>query len=321
MKTRAIPRTAPLASFTLVEIMVSMVILSIMLIGLATMMAYVTRAWLNALGALDNFTKARVMLTLQDRDIQMMVLRPDLGSFVGTNSTPACSFYTKVEGNEGMTTNDTRSISLVQYYVTTNATTTPYIPAYTLVRSAYGVGFPPTTATAWSTNATTNQPPWFTSVGNTNTMSQLASVSPTTQSESLAAGVIAFQWQFIDGNGAIWTPPYLPTGYTGTNTSLPFYFNFVKPNSPTNPRIVVVSMVVLSNIAYKLASQTGAITNVVADFPATLPTSATNQTYSQYWNSIYSSSTNFGSNLPEPVRHGIQIFERHIPLPITTPAY
>ena len=93
--------------------MVAMVVLSIMLIGLATMLGYVTRTWLNAMGSVDNFTKARLMLSLQDRDIQMMVLRPDMAAFVNNSNAaiPACAFYTRVQGNEGTTTADARNLS------------------------------------------------------------------------------------------------------------------------------------------------------------------------------------------------------------------
>jgi len=302
--------------------MVAMVVLSIMLIGLATMLGYVTRTWLNAMGSVDNFTKARLMLSLQDRDIQMMVLRPDMAAFVNNSNAaiPACAFYTRVQGNEGTTTADARNLSLVQYYLNLTNSTSPNIPAYTLVRRAYGLGFPPNSTPTWSTTWNTIVPPWYTSLGNTNTLSQLGNVSSSTQSENLITGVIAYQWQFVDGTGTILSPPYIPTGAT-TNSTYPFHYNFTTPTTNANPRILVISMVVLSGSAYSLATKVGCLTNVVADFPTNLPVAGTNQTYSQYWNSIFNSSTNFGATLPEPVRHGIQVFERHIPLPVMNPTF
>ncbi len=79
-------------------------------------------------------------------------------------------------------------------------------------------------------------------------------------------------------------------------------------------------MLVLSNSAYKMATQNS---TTIAAIQALFPSSGlgANQTYSAYWNSVLNPSTGrFGASLPEPVRQGLQVFERHIPLPIVTPS-
>jgi prepilin-type N-terminal cleavage/methylation domain-containing protein len=290
--------------FTLVELLVSISVLSLLLVAMASMTGFVAKTWLNGVNSTDNFTKGRVVLNLLDRDIQMMVMREDLPAFVDGSGNSACAFYTNVEGSPGSDTGNTRSVSLVQYILNT-PTTTP-----TLQRVNYGMNFLSGSGVTPSIGATG--------------LTQLG--SPNVQTESVFTGIIAFQIQFIDGSGTILTPPYSlssapPPTSTGAPTSpTPFWFDYSNPSGSYNPRIAVVSMVVLSDSAYNIALQSGKLGTVSSDFPTTAPT---NQTYSQVWNDILNpSSGTFGANLPAPLRDGggIQVFERHIPLPLITPS-
>jgi prepilin-type N-terminal cleavage/methylation domain-containing protein len=285
MKPEFFHRGSRRAGFTLIELLVSMTILSIILIALGSATGYVSRLWLNGVGAMDNFTKARVVLTLLDRDIQMMVLRRDLAAFVDSSTppNPACAFYTNVQGSPGT---DTRAISLVQYRLATPATTP------TLQRLNYGMNFLNTASAVTPTVSTAS----LTQLGNSNV-----------QPETVFTGIIRFQIQFLDGTGAI-----QPT----------YSFTYSQPLPPANSRTVIVSMLVLSNPAYKLATQGGgtwmsSLANDSADFPTT---ALTNQTYSQVWNASLNSPSATLLSLPLAIRSGIQVFERHIPLPITTPS-
>jgi prepilin-type N-terminal cleavage/methylation domain-containing protein len=280
--------------FTLIEILVALSILSLILVGMATVTEFVAKTWLTGANATDNFTKGRVVLSLLDRDVQMMVLRPDLPAFVDASGNPACAFYTNVEGNPGGDTGNARSVSLVQYLLS-NPTSAP-----TLQRVNYGMNY------LTASGATP-------AIGSTGSLTQLGNANA--QTETVFTGIIRFEIQFIDGSGTILTPPYTlsstpPTADNPPTGPTPFWFDSANPGGSYNPRVVVVSMVVLSQGAY----------NLLADFPTTPPT---NQTYSQVWEKILDpSSGTFGSNLPQPLRDqgGVQVFERHIPLPFITPS-
>ena len=264
-----------------------MAILSLMLVTVASAISYVTGLFVNNVGAYDNFSKARVMLSVLDRDIQMMVMRRDLAAFVDNSGKPACAFYTNVGGYNP--TAETRTISLVSY--------PPLAPTATssvLNRLNYGMNYTATSA----------------SVGTTGTLTQLGSL--TLQSDSLATGVVAFEWQFVDGNGNVQTP---------TSSANAFLYNYQAPNLATNYRTVVISMVVLSNPAYTIAIQTGTLSKLTdgsSIFLTSAPT--TNQTYSQAWNAVLSSPNAALLAEPQAVRAGIEVIQRYIPLPVTTPS-
>jgi len=287
MKPNAHPRRESRLAFTLVEMLVAMLVLSLMVAGLATATSYVTGLWLSSTGAVDNFTKARVVLNLLDRDVQTMVMRRDLAAFVTNSSGNAtCSFYANVPGNPGTGfsggTYDTRSVSLVQYLLT-NSTTAP-----TLLRYNYGVNFITNTATAA-----------IPTVGTTTTL--VAPANSTLQSDPIFTGIMQFQWQFLDGTGTL-----QPT----------YSYNYTQPSAPSNSRILVISLAVVSNPAYIVANKTGNMAALAGCFSTNTPT---NQTYSQVWNAFLNAPSATFLSMPEPVRKGVRVFERHIPLPITTP--
>jgi len=318
MTAPTLRRTSAAHGFTLVELMVAIAVLSIMLVGLATAMGYVSKLWLSGAGAMDNFTKARVVLNLLDRDIQMMVMRRDLAAFVdSTGSNSACQFYTNVQGNPGAGIRDSRALSLVQYIIATQSATP------TLQRINAGMNF--TTSGITPTVGTSTSLP----------------ANGTSQTDTVFTGIIQFQIQFIDGSGAILTPPYSysstpPTGDSPPTAPVPFWFDYTSPGALYNPRIVVVSMLVLSNPAYTIATQSSStMAKLLADFPVgtsgALPSGMTSTTingstcatesYAQYWNSILNPATGtLDATLPVAVRSGIQVFERHVPLPVTTPS-
>ncbi len=286
--------------FTLAELLVSITVLSMILLGVATTVNYVSAALVNGMGAADNYEKARSTMSLIDRDVETMVMRRDLAAFVGTTgTTSACAFYSNVQSYTGSsTTMDTRAISLVDYQLVQGTGSS------TLQRISYGSNFVSVIPT----------------IGATGNLPQLTSSS--TSTETLSSGVIGFQWQFVDGTGTVLTPSYTPTGtlpsYAPTGTT-PFWFDFTAPGAAYNPRVVVISMAVMSYPAYKLALTSGKLAAVISCFPATAPSSP-NQTYSQAWNAVLNSSSTSFLNLPAPIRSGIEVFERRIPLPITTPS-
>ena len=307
------PRWIPKGtSFTLVEMMVAMAVLSLILVVLATATATVSRIWLNGIGAVDNFTKARLALSLLDRDIQLMVLRRDLAAFTDSTGTQSqCAFYTMIEGYPAV---DTRCVSLVQYSMSqlpTPASATSSV----LQRLNYGMNY------ATSSSAMTPE------VGYSTNLVQLASpvVTAHAVTESVFTGIIQFQIQFVDGTGTILNPPYSslsstpPSSSTVPTLPTPFWFDYANPGGTYNPRTVVVSMVVLSNPAYIAATQSGGayLSTVIGCFSTSPPS---NETYSQVWNAFLAAPNSTFLSLPPTIRGGVQVFERNIPLPITTPS-
>ncbi len=287
------------AAFTLVEMLVAVTILSLMLLSLASMMGFVTRAWINGVATVDNFNKARQALSVLDRDIQMMVLRRDLPAFVDSGGLNACAFYTNVEGNPGQ---DMRTLSLVQYSLVTSATSS------VLQRQNYGMSYPSVTGSVSLTGTPT--------LATFGTGSLTVPANSSSQTDNVATGVIAFQIQFIDGTGTVQP---LPLG----KKSNPFTYDFTYPGDPTSDRVAIVSLVVMSNAAYNLAIQMGNLTTLAGPtstlFSSDPPTDPY-QTYSQAWNNARNSPSAAFLALPAPIRSGIQVYERRIPLPVTTPS-
>ena len=280
------------ASFTLVELLVAIAVLSIMLVALAGITGVVSNAWINGIGTVDNFTKARVTLSLMDRDIQMMVLRRDLAAFSDQTNGSVCAFYTQVQGQPGI---DTRTLSLVQYSLAQPPTPTTATNSI-LRRFSYGMNY--------STAASAMTP----TVGYSASLVQMTnSVVAAAAPDEVSSGVVAFEWQFIDGTGTIQTP----------SSTTPFLYNFSNPSSTSNYRAVIVSMVVLSSSAYQTAIQTGKLGTLIGVFSTTAPA---NQTYSQVWNAFLAAPNATFLGLPSPMRAGVKVFERLIPLPITTPS-
>jgi prepilin-type N-terminal cleavage/methylation domain-containing protein len=130
--------SSPQRGFTLVEMLVSVTILSFMLIMMAKITGLVEFTWHQAQNRIDNFTKARSMLDLVSSDLQRAVFRGDLPVFGtgGPAATPAVTsgglyyftgtkfttaFYTRLPGASTVSGSSVpvRDVSLVSYTLTT----------------------------------------------------------------------------------------------------------------------------------------------------------------------------------------------------------
>ena len=198
--------------FTLIEMLVSISIVSFMLIMLAQITSLTEKAWRMEQNRIDNFTKARSMLDLITDDLQRAVFRGDLPAFGtgGPAASPAVSatglyyftgtsftnaFYTRIAGVPTVAATPVRDLSLVSYVLTTTAGPDKSI----LQRSDLAV-------------------PWTSSQnilfqGN---LSDVLANAPPTPLE-VAPGVVGFRLAFRRADGTMIDQ----SGYTGYSSSNP----------------------------------------------------------------------------------------------------
>jgi prepilin-type N-terminal cleavage/methylation domain-containing protein len=280
--------------FTLAELLVAMTVLVVMLAFLTEMVQLVASAWQFGTARASDFSETRTVLGMIERDVQGMVVRPDVAAFCDSAGNPALAFYTRFPG--GATTN--RKVSLVEYALTT--TGNPQLLRYDDGGLAYAASTPPEiqlmpTTTGTSSGTLTDLP---TSPLTTSSQNITAVPSKGDQAELLVNGVVAFKYQFMNGSGT----------YQSN-----FQFNYSQPTAAANTPTLVVSIAVLDNAAYQMAANAGAFSKLAGDLAPGAPTGT--QTYAQYWNGLMATA-GFGSNLPLPVRAGIQVFERRIAIPV-----
>lgn len=167
-----IRRPLSLPGSTLIELMASMAVLSVLMVILVQATGAVSKTWQKGAARVDNLTQARVVLGMIDRDVQSMVLRPDLATFVDETGAPACAFYSMLPGTEG-----DRRLSLVSYAID---------PAtFGLTRKDYGMDYNTRVITL---NETTMLP----DLGR-----------PEAVKETFAAGAICFKCQFLTADGTV----------------------------------------------------------------------------------------------------------------------
>lgn len=162
------------SGITLVELLASFSVLVILMTVMSQTVGMVSSTWRSGMARIDAFTQARTTLGLLDRDLQQIVLRPELAAFTdASGNNPGLAFYTRVQGGAG-----DRGVSLVEYLVQ-NATTDPQ-----LVRCDYGLNFDAAAASRSPSYGKANLP-------------DLTKVEPRT----LAPGVVRLAYKFIDGLG------------------------------------------------------------------------------------------------------------------------
>ena len=204
-------------AFTLVEILVSVSILSVIMIMAAQMLNISSATWKKGNARADNFTQARVILSTIERDIQAMVLRRDLAAFVDANGDPACAFYTRFPAPGG-----DRKLSLIQY----KFDATPTEPKLLRLDSPFDYSGQ-ATLTLNETEKLPNLDP---------------AANPALGSQNISEGIIAFQIQFLNANG---------------NLTDHFSFNYQNPQDSTNTQATVISLIVLDSDAYQFAKKLG----------------------------------------------------------------
>lgn len=210
MKTRA---SLTRRAFTLVEMLVAISIMGFMLVAMAQITTLAEQAWRTEQNRIDNFSKARAMLSLLTDDLQRAVFRGDLpifgtgapavtptvtsnGLYYFTNTTFAAAFYTRQPGLATNSTTAVRDVSLVSYSLSTSST-----DKMILQRSDLDV-------------------PWTGGTQNLVFQGDMSIPLANVTAQEMAPGVVGFGLAFRRADGTLITPQDLAS-YTGYNSSNP----------------------------------------------------------------------------------------------------
>ncbi|HSI87023.1 MAG: PilW family protein [Candidatus Methylacidiphilales bacterium] len=161
-------------AFTLVEMLVSLTIMSMMSLLFVQIISSVESTWAKGRQLANNMGKGRLALDIISRDLQTGVFRPDLGAFAMQNGTPSpqslnfCFFTSRSADSD-------RALSLVNYRLSSNAV---------LLRESMPV--------SWN-----NGSPLKITFG-TNSIPQMATIATDGSATDLATGVLAFRMYFVN---------------------------------------------------------------------------------------------------------------------------
>lgn len=289
-------------AFTLIEMLVSISIMSFMLLAMAQMTSLFEQGWRVEQNRIDNFTKARAMLGLLTEDLQRGVFRGDLPAF-GTNgpsATPAvtssglyyytntaftAAFYTRQPGLAASTTTAVRDVSLVSYSLRTpNSTSGPNTINVTaeekiaLQRSDLFV-------------------PWVNGSPNLVFQGDITGLLDKTTGQEMAPGVVGFGLAFRRADGTLIAPQDL-TSYKGYD--------------PTNPVVAVdvcLAVIGKESLVELTPKQVGDIQNALA---TAVTATNLNKTASNSIKAMWDQQTLpslFTATYPKDLGGGLKTFE------------
>ncbi len=163
--------------FTLIELVVSLAILSIILLSLAAITGDVSSRWQSAFARVNNFSKARVSLDVIGGDLARALIVPDLTTFptAGGNSQLRVITQTSAGGD--------RPLSLVEYHVVDPSQASD--PSELgLWRESVPIGY--------------DDPlPYF------QNQLEFTQFSGTSQDDQLGPGILLFRCQFVQNDGTL----------------------------------------------------------------------------------------------------------------------
>jgi len=276
-------RPAPSAhrreSFTLVEMLVAVTILSLMLALMFSMVGMVFHATNEGQGRIDNSMRARVMLDVLADDIEGGVFRPDLPAFgtnngllttngisTLTNGASAVAFYTR---SPGILAN-ARNLSLV---------------IYRLDGSTNAIFRRDQLAVPWTAPASN----WSSTVP---FQGELSTGIDNATSQNMAEGVVGFSLFFCRADQSI-TNVY--SGYQSTN-----------------PVVAVgVALAMVDTRTLQILNQTGKLNALTQALGSSGALTGTNSAKAD-WDVLLESS-GFFQNYPAGLSTGLKTFERIIP--------
>jgi type II secretory pathway pseudopilin PulG len=288
-------------SFTLIEMLVAVSIMSFMLLMMAQMTGMAEQAWRMEQNRIDNFAKARSMVDMFNDDLQRAVFRGDLpifgtgapaatptvtsnGLYYFTNTVFTTAFYTRLPGVPASASTPVRDVSLVSYAINYNSANQG-VDQIVLQRSDLAV-------------------PWSSSQnllfqGNIQTVLQN---SPATARE-VAPGVVGFRVAFRLSDGTMIDPTQ--GTYTGYNS--------------TNPVVAVdIGVAVVGKQSLALLSPLQ-IQNLQKAFAAplsfTAPAPVTNGIKASWDQKVLTAGFYSGSGYPKDLGGGLKTFERWVACP------
>ena len=280
--------------FTLIEMLVTVSIMSFMLLMMMQMTGLAEKAWHVEQDRIDNFGKARAMVDMFTDDLQRAVYRGDLpifgtgapsstgtatssGLYYFTGTTFSATFYTRLPGVPSSPSTSVRDVSLVSYALSSTGQGSDKV---VLQRSDLAV-------------------PWSSSQnllfqGDVNTVLKNA----TATAREVAPGVVGFRVAFRLADGTMVDQ----SQYTGYN--------------PANPTVAIdigVAVVGKQSLAQLNTTQVG---NLQAAFNSALSFTAapiTNGIKASWDQKVLTAS--FYSNYPKDLGSGLKTFERWVACP------
>ena len=271
-------------AFSLIELLVSIAVLSILVVLLTQMLGMVAKTWTSGKSQADNFTQARIALDMIARDIEAISLRPDLPAFLtGNPPTPEMAFYTKQKGFVSETNSGNRSLSRVRYFVTN------VVGGSALRRSAVGFDFGDDVG-----YVATGTVPWSVPSGGA------------AFGSDIGPGVLVLRHQFIGTNGTNIPPQDVNPGWKdGSSGAI----------GVGNLRAIVVSLAVMDADSIKILKNSGTVTNLQGNFSTAAPGAV--RSYASAWQAQLDDPSRplLSGGVPPGVLKGLRVFETTVMLP------
>ena len=275
------------AGFTLVELLISMVVLITIIILCSQILSMVMNIWRSGRSQADNLSQARLALDQMSRDIQAAAIRSDLPAFFsGTSGSTALVFYTKQQSvrniaPDGTSIGGTRPLSAILYSVVNVGGSNSL-----LRRSANGfnyndaIGYSPT---AWAI--------------------QMASA---TFDADIGPGVLIMKYQFIGRDGKNVLPAQINPGWAKSST-LPGVMDL---------RAVTISIAVIDGESLKLLQSTGKLQQLQDNFDTSDPGSICS--FRSRWQAQIDSASHplTQGGVPPAALRGLRTFEQTVMLPL-----
>lgn len=273
-------RTLRPAAFSLIEILISITLLSVIVLLMYGFVDGVSRVWVSAIQRAEVMTGARGGLHVIFQDLSQGVFHADTPAFVDSEGKPDFSFFSIQNSLEGT---DSRLLSLVRYQLT---------------RSTNSEALPSLRRSVTELLTSGSNKPAFYSASSEDRKNPMADNSGggSAPYHPVVDGVFRWNQIFLDAKGEAVSSYWNAEGY---------------PQAAS----VVVSMGLIDQRSWRLLSPTQQ-TELQADRSDALfrPSRPGETSIVDIWQEALSQPT--ALELPEPSRRGIRVFERTIPLSV-----
>jgi hypothetical protein len=273
-----------MSAFTLVELLVAMVVLTIVVLLCAQMLVVVATTWNSGRSQADNFSKARIAMDIITHDVESAVIRQDLPAFFSGPTSPALTFYTKQAGLLTSSTTGNRPISRVLYSVAIAAD-----QSCVLRRSSNGFNF--------GDDLGYSPAVWAVPMG------------ATPINSDIGPGVLVMNYQFIDTTGLDVLPANINNGWANSATK----------SGVQSLRAITLSMAVIDGQNLKTLISLGKVSQLQKNFDTTDDPGRV-QSFASAWQTQVDSPAHplNSGGVPTNVLRGLKTFERTVMLPSLT---